>query len=216
MGGPAEVVRSKASISRPLTLCAQELPLQSVLTQRTKRRGPARQAPALLALCFAAVPPGRRLRVSARFSRAFLTLTQHPPDAHRGVDLPPAVLLPAGPGQLQDLGSQDAGWQTRSCSVLKGEGAAEVSGRVGQGIEQDFTLERDGAEVCVHLELRTVRHPDSGGCERVCCLCRACHKWQHPACSSSSRPRTSPCPITSFASAPQSWQSSLGRRSTQC
>jgi phosphatidylinositol glycan class T len=40
------------------------------------------------------LPPGERVRVAARVRKSFLRYTEHPPDAQRGWDLPPAVLMP--------------------------------------------------------------------------------------------------------------------------
>ncbi|KAI0031989.1 GPI transamidase component PIG-T [Vararia minispora EC-137] len=40
------------------------------------------------------LPPHERVRVAARFRKSFLRYTEHPPDAQRGWDLPPAVLVP--------------------------------------------------------------------------------------------------------------------------
>ncbi|QRV76610.1 Gpi16 subunit, GPI transamidase component [Ceratobasidium sp. AG-Ba] len=40
------------------------------------------------------VPPKSRLDVSISFRKAFILYTEHPPDAHRGWDLPAAVLTP--------------------------------------------------------------------------------------------------------------------------
>ena len=40
------------------------------------------------------VPPRSTLSVAISFRKAFILYTEHPPDAHRGWDLPPAVLTP--------------------------------------------------------------------------------------------------------------------------
>ncbi|KAF8609557.1 Gpi16 subunit GPI transamidase component [Ceratobasidium sp. AG-I] len=40
------------------------------------------------------VPPHSTLSVTISFRKAFILYTEHPPDAHRGWDLPPAVLTP--------------------------------------------------------------------------------------------------------------------------
>ena len=38
------------------------------------------------------LPPGERIRASASVRKSFLRYTEHPPDAQRGWDLPPAVV----------------------------------------------------------------------------------------------------------------------------
>lgn len=43
------------------------------------------------------LPPGTTLRIHLPFNKAFIRYTEHPPDASRGFDLPPAILY------LQDL-----------------------------------------------------------------------------------------------------------------
>lgn len=40
------------------------------------------------------IPPLTSVRLSFSFDKAFLRYTEHPPDAHRGFDLPPAVIIP--------------------------------------------------------------------------------------------------------------------------
>lgn len=39
-----------------------------------------------------AIPPGVTLRTHLPFNKAFIRYTEHPPDASRGFDLPPAIL----------------------------------------------------------------------------------------------------------------------------
>ncbi|KAJ9528294.1 hypothetical protein QJQ45_014263, partial [Haematococcus lacustris] len=51
-----------------------------------------RTAPSALGLCFTLPPNCTSLTLSAAFSKAFLTVSQQPPDAHRGVDVPAALL----------------------------------------------------------------------------------------------------------------------------
>ncbi|EJD40433.1 Gpi16 subunit, GPI transamidase component [Auricularia subglabra TFB-10046 SS5] len=47
------------------------------------------------------LPPGERVTLACRLERAFLLIGQHPPDAQRGWDLPPAVVsLPNSAGRL--------------------------------------------------------------------------------------------------------------------
>ncbi|KAJ9528458.1 hypothetical protein QJQ45_020345, partial [Haematococcus lacustris] len=51
-----------------------------------------RTAPSALNLCFTLPANCTSLTLSAAFSKAFLTVSQQPPDAHRGVDVPAALL----------------------------------------------------------------------------------------------------------------------------
>ncbi|KZV68526.1 Gpi16 subunit, GPI transamidase component [Peniophora sp. CONT] len=43
------------------------------------------------------LPPGEHLQISARVRKSFLRYTEHPPDAQRGWDLPPGVLVSLEP-----------------------------------------------------------------------------------------------------------------------
>lgn len=56
------------------------------------------------------IPPGVTLRTHLPFNKAFIRYTEHPPDASRGFDLPPAILY------LQDLAESAPGqsfWQVQ-------------------------------------------------------------------------------------------------------
>lgn len=71
---------------------------------REQRYTPAidRTRPTTLSLELS-LPPHATLRVHLPFNKAFIRYTEHPPDASRGFDLPPAILY------LQDLAEQDTG-----------------------------------------------------------------------------------------------------------
>jgi phosphatidylinositol glycan class T len=70
--------------------------------------------PALL-LATLELPPHETLHLSLRVRKAFLRYTEHPPDAQRGWDLPPAVFVPFDapheriytPALLVDLATPD-------------------------------------------------------------------------------------------------------------
>ncbi|RDB15183.1 GPI transamidase component PIG-T [Hypsizygus marmoreus] len=47
--------------------------------------------------CVLAVPPGGALHLTMDVAKSFLRYTEHPPDAQRGWDLPPAILTPFDP-----------------------------------------------------------------------------------------------------------------------
>ena len=57
------------------------------------RPGQARAAPALLHLCLS-LPPASAATISLGFRRAFLAVWEQAADAHRGVDVPAAVMMP--------------------------------------------------------------------------------------------------------------------------
>ncbi len=62
------------------------------MTVRQARLAVDRQAPLVLDLCLDVPSSTTTARLSVAFTKAFLTVAEQPPDAHRGVDLPAAVL----------------------------------------------------------------------------------------------------------------------------
>jgi len=65
----------------------------SLLTNMTYTPSRPHATPALL-LATLDLPPHETLHLSLRVRKAFLRYTEHPPDAQRGWDLPPAMLVP--------------------------------------------------------------------------------------------------------------------------
>ncbi|KAF8073389.1 GPI transamidase component PIG-T [Lyophyllum atratum] len=53
--------------------------------------------------CVLALPPDSTLHLTMDVAKSFLRYTEHPPDAQRGWDLPPAILTPFEPGQNRSL-----------------------------------------------------------------------------------------------------------------
>ncbi|KAF5374112.1 hypothetical protein D9615_008878 [Tricholomella constricta] len=53
--------------------------------------------------CVLAIPPGGTLHLTIDVAKAFLRYTEHPPDAQRGWDLPPAILTPFEPSHNVSL-----------------------------------------------------------------------------------------------------------------
>jgi GPI-anchor transamidase subunit T len=49
------------------------------------------------------VPPKKTIYLTIDVSKSFLRYTEHPPDAQRGWDLPPAVLVPLGVRENQSI-----------------------------------------------------------------------------------------------------------------
>jgi len=62
--------------------------LQQLTYVPTKNKNPTLFEPILV------LPPFSTVHLALDFDKMFLQYTQHPPDAHRGWDLPPAVLIP--------------------------------------------------------------------------------------------------------------------------
>ena len=49
------------------------------------------------------LPPNSTVQVAVSVAKSFLRYTEHPPDAQRGWDLPPAVLVPFGTNDSENL-----------------------------------------------------------------------------------------------------------------
>jgi phosphatidylinositol glycan class T len=49
------------------------------------------------------VPPNSTIYLTIEVSKSFLRYTEHPPDAQRGWDLPPAVFVPLGVRESQPI-----------------------------------------------------------------------------------------------------------------
>ena len=85
-----------------------------LLTNMTYTPSRPHATPALL-LATLDLPPHETLYISLRVRKAFLRYTEHPPDAQRGWDLPPAVFVPFDaphkriytPALLVDLATPD-------------------------------------------------------------------------------------------------------------
>ena len=76
------------SPSRPLIVIADHL-----FTNLTYIPSQPHDRPALLQATIE-LPPHETIHLSLRVRKAFLRYQEHPPDAQRGWDLPPAVLVP--------------------------------------------------------------------------------------------------------------------------
>lgn len=61
------------------------------------------------------LPSNSSLQLQLDVSKSFLRYTEHSPDAHRGWDLPPALLIPI---QLTDNGTSDIGKYDRGHSKM--------------------------------------------------------------------------------------------------
>ncbi|KAG2432868.1 hypothetical protein HXX76_008600 [Chlamydomonas incerta] len=75
-----------------VTYDGQPVSLQQQLVSRHVRPATARASPGVLDLCLAAPPSVSELRLRLEFSKAFLTAFEYPPDAHRGFDVPAALV----------------------------------------------------------------------------------------------------------------------------
>lgn len=100
------------------------MPLQAWLLSRRVLPARGRAAPAVLDLCLHVPPRVGALELSLRFSKGFLTVGEYPPDAHRGFDIPSAVV-----SYVEPLGLRRVQWAMRA-----GEAAQEQ--QAGQGQEQ--------------------------------------------------------------------------------
>ena len=53
--------------------------------------------------CILTIPPTGKISLNIDVSKSFLRYTEHPPDAQRGWDLPPAVFVPLGAHERQTI-----------------------------------------------------------------------------------------------------------------
>ena len=104
----------------------QATPLDSLLLARHIQPARDRSFPLTLELCLR-IPPGtQQLTLTAQFSKTFLHVWEHPPDAHRGFDIPSATVAYV---DLQRAGR--VGWQLGWTS-----GVAAGAGENPEGLQQ--------------------------------------------------------------------------------
>ncbi|WIA37427.1 hypothetical protein OEZ86_014351 [Tetradesmus obliquus] len=117
--------------SMQLSIDGQPRSLDALLTHRHITPARDRTRPLVLNMCLALPAAARTLTLSAQFSKAFLTVAEYPPDAHRGFDVP-AAQVTIGLTSLQTSGSSagqqgDASSSSSSSSwawhVYTGDGA---------------------------------------------------------------------------------------------
>lgn len=75
----------------------------------------------MLDLCLAVPAATSSVILTAQFTKAFLMMLEHPPDAHRGFDVPSAIITAGGiaaapgggaaAGALPDAPSSSGGWR---------------------------------------------------------------------------------------------------------
>ncbi|KAG2448857.1 hypothetical protein HYH02_006208 [Chlamydomonas schloesseri] len=112
----------------------QPVPLQRHLVSRHVRPATARASPGVVDLCLAASPDVSELRLRLDFSKAFLTAFEYPPDAHRGFDVPAALV-----SYVEPLALPAAQWREGD----SGEGQAPASPLLlalqGGAVQQVYT-----------------------------------------------------------------------------
>lgn len=74
----------------------QVYPLSQHLLLRHISTAQDRARPLVLNLCLKLPASARSISLSAKFTKAFLTAFEHPPDAHRGFDVPAAQVTYLG------------------------------------------------------------------------------------------------------------------------
>ncbi len=109
------------------------MPLHAWLLSRRVQPARGRTAPAVLDLCLHVPPHVGALELSVRFSKGFLTVGEYPPDAHRGFDIPAAVVSYGEPRGLRRVQ-----WAMRTGEAAQEQqtGQAGQAGQAGQGQEQ--------------------------------------------------------------------------------
>ena len=86
--GPSAVCGARKNASRQLIIIVDHL-----YTNMTYNPSQPHDKPALLQATIE-LPPQETVHLSLRARKAFLRYQEHPPDAQRGWDLPPAVFVP--------------------------------------------------------------------------------------------------------------------------
>ncbi|WIA17204.1 hypothetical protein OEZ85_014084 [Tetradesmus obliquus] len=114
-----------------LSIDGQRRSLDALLTHRHITPARDRTRPLVLNMCLALPAAATTLTLSAQFSKAFLTVAEYPPDAHRGFDVP-AAQVTIGLTSLQTSGSS-AGQQGDASSSSSSSWAWHVY--TGDGAE---------------------------------------------------------------------------------
>ncbi|KAF8065876.1 STP13 [Scenedesmus sp. PABB004] len=107
-----------------LSIDGQPADLGRHLTHRHISPAADRAAPLVLDLCLALPARARSVALTATFSKAFLTAFEHPPDAHRGFDVPAADVALGG-------GAPGAGGAAARWRVAPASGAPPGAGAGG-------------------------------------------------------------------------------------
>eukprot|EP00873_Tetraselmis_striata_P016430 jgi/Tetstr1/436694/TSEL_002722.t1 len=79
--------------SLALTVDGQPASWEAAAAARRLLPGRDRQRPAAVELCLANVTSAAVMHLTMSFDKAFLTVTEHPPDTHRGFDIPAAMVF---------------------------------------------------------------------------------------------------------------------------
>uniref|UniRef100_A0A383WL46 GPI transamidase component PIG-T n=1 Tax=Tetradesmus obliquus TaxID=3088 RepID=A0A383WL46_TETOB len=112
-----------------LSIDGQRRSLDALLTHRHITPARDRTRPLVLNMCLALPAAATTLTLSAQFSKAFLTVAEYPPDAHRGFDVPAAQVTigltslqtsGSSAGQQGDASSSSSSW---AWHVHTGDGA---------------------------------------------------------------------------------------------
>ncbi|CAD7700239.1 unnamed protein product [Ostreobium quekettii] len=77
-----------------------------------------RKAPAMLELCLQVPATASSMAITVDFTPAFLSVTEHPPDAHRGFDIPPALVTFPDEDDSTGVRAEDLKKPSESIQVL--------------------------------------------------------------------------------------------------
>jgi hypothetical protein len=97
----------------------------------------------VLDLCLSVPADTGSITLTAQFTKAFLRMLEHPPDAHRGFDVPPAVITvgdvpvqPTGPGctNVPKQVDPDGNNVTGSSRLRSSGGSSSSRGSVSGGV----------------------------------------------------------------------------------
>jgi hypothetical protein len=126
-----------------LLLLLQMVALSDHLLLQHITPGEDRKQPLVVDLCLAVPAVTTSVTLTAQFTKAFLAMAEHPPDAHRGFDVPAAVItLAAGIAKAPEGAGSSAGGCSGSSRNDTGNAAAVGSCANGHAQQQQQQQQR--------------------------------------------------------------------------
>ncbi|GLI64049.1 hypothetical protein VaNZ11_007211, partial [Volvox africanus] len=116
----------------------QEVPLRPHLVAQQVRPAVQRSSPGVVDLCLRVPPAVAEVQLRVAFSKAFLTVFEYPPDAHRGFDVPAAVV-----SYLDPLYAPAVQWRVTSPGDVSGAEVVSsplLSGLSAGPVKQVYTV----------------------------------------------------------------------------
>ncbi|EFJ52494.1 hypothetical protein VOLCADRAFT_102993 [Volvox carteri f. nagariensis] len=118
----------------------QKVSLRSHLVAQQVRPAVQRSSPGVLDLCLRVPPTVAEVQLRIAFSKAFLTVFEYPPDAHRGFDVPAALV-----SYMDPFYALDVQWRAHTEGSL-GNGGVEADADGGVASPLLRALSRDAVQ----------------------------------------------------------------------